>query len=66
MCVLQVDIMSNTLERYVASLLLSAAGDALGFKNRNWEFCRKGKVIHSELQDLGGLDAIRLCCKCYS
>lgn len=41
-----------------ASMLLSAVGDALGYKNGNWEFCHSGLDIHCELCELGGLDKI--------
>ena len=41
-------------------MLLSAAGDALGYKNGNWEFCHSGEDIHKELQELGGLQKIEI------
>ena len=50
------------LERYHASMLLSAAGDALGFKNGGWEFCYDGKIIHEQLEKLGGLTKINVSC----
>ncbi|KAG8430532.1 hypothetical protein GDO86_020439 [Hymenochirus boettgeri] len=45
-------------ERYRAAMLLSAAGDALGYRNQLWEYCKSGPQIHSELQEIGGLSNI--------
>ncbi|XP_053391687.1 ADP-ribosylhydrolase ARH1-like [Mercenaria mercenaria] len=45
-------------ERYVAGMVLSGAGDALGFKNGDWENCTSGAQIHKELNSLGGLENI--------
>lgn len=46
--------------RYEAAMVLSAAGDALGYKNGSWEFCHHGKEIHKELKALGGIKAIKV------
>jgi len=42
-------------EKYVASMILGGVGDALGYNNGHWEFCRSGPTIHKELKELGGL-----------
>ncbi|XP_069081822.1 ADP-ribosylarginine hydrolase isoform X3 [Pleurodeles waltl] len=49
---------SELTDRYVAAMVLSGAGDALGYKNGSWEFCRSGMKIHTELANLGGLESI--------
>ncbi|XP_060700623.1 ADP-ribosylarginine hydrolase [Hemiscyllium ocellatum] len=52
--------MDPLLQRYVAAMVLSGVGDALGFRNESWEFCASGQQIHKELQELGGLDNINV------
>ncbi|XP_045166975.2 ADP-ribosylhydrolase ARH1-like [Mercenaria mercenaria] len=47
-------------ERYEAAMVLSGVGDALGYKNGIWEFCHYGEEIHEELEDLGGLNKIKV------
>ncbi|XP_038161384.1 protein ADP-ribosylarginine hydrolase-like [Cyprinodon tularosa] len=49
-----------TLEHYKAAMVLSGAGDALGYRNGSWEFNFSGPDIHSELQKLGGLEKIKV------
>uniref|UniRef100_A0A8W8M134 ADP-ribosylhydrolase ARH1 n=2 Tax=Magallana gigas TaxID=29159 RepID=A0A8W8M134_MAGGI len=46
--------------RYEAAMVLSGAGDALGYKNGSWEFCHKGKEILKELKSLGGIEALNV------
>lgn len=44
-------------------MVLSGAGDALGYKNGSWEFCHNGKEILKELISLGGIKALNVKCK---
>uniref|UniRef100_A0A8C3DRU2 ADP-ribosylhydrolase ARH1 n=3 Tax=Corvus moneduloides TaxID=1196302 RepID=A0A8C3DRU2_CORMO len=48
-------ICPKEIENYVASLVLSAVGDTLGYYNGRWEFQKSGPVIHKELAEMGGL-----------
>ncbi|XP_072273377.1 uncharacterized protein [Pyxicephalus adspersus] len=52
------DSKAPSVDSYVSAMLLSAAGDALGYRNQLWEFCKSGAQIHKELSDLGGLQKI--------
>ena len=47
-------------DSFEACMLLSAVGDALGYKNGTWEFCYSGEAIHKELRELGGLQNINI------
>ncbi|XP_029462935.1 protein ADP-ribosylarginine hydrolase-like isoform X2 [Rhinatrema bivittatum] len=40
-------------------MLLSAAGDALGYRNQRWEYCESGPQILQELRELGGLKQVQ-------
>ncbi|NWV12949.1 ADPRH hydrolase, partial [Ptilonorhynchus violaceus] len=50
----------KAVESYVASIVLSAIGDTLGYYNGKWEFQKSGPVIHEELAKLGGLGNISI------
>ena len=43
-----------------ACMVLSGVGDAIGYKNGAWEFCRSGERIHEQLQLLGGIENIKV------
>ncbi|XP_012707853.2 protein ADP-ribosylarginine hydrolase [Fundulus heteroclitus] len=47
-----------TMEHYKAAMVLSGAGDALGYRAGSWEFNYSGPKIHQELKELGGLKKI--------
>ncbi|XP_056433263.1 ADP-ribosylarginine hydrolase isoform X1 [Gadus chalcogrammus] len=55
-----------TEEHYTAAMVLSGAGDALGFRNQQWEYNESGPDIHQvrlcnqELKELGGLNNIQV------
>ena len=36
-------------KRYVAAMLLAGVGDAMGYRNGQWEFCFDGEKIHEEM-----------------
>ena len=50
-------------DRYIGSMVLSGVGDALGYKNGEWEFCHSGELIHREVQAKGGVGKLHAKCK---
>uniref|UniRef100_H2ZHG8 Inactive ADP-ribosyltransferase ARH2 n=1 Tax=Ciona savignyi TaxID=51511 RepID=H2ZHG8_CIOSA len=48
------------MENFRCAMLLSAVGDAIGYKNWEWESNPDGSAIMKELEGLGGLGAISL------
>ena len=56
--------MATTMkERYIASMVLSGVGDALGYKNGEWEFCHSGETIHNEVKASGGVEKLHPKCE---
>eukprot|EP01100_Stratorugosa_tubuloviscum_P008324 TRINITY_DN3463_c0_g2_i1.p1 TRINITY_DN3463_c0_g2~~TRINITY_DN3463_c0_g2_i1.p1 ORF type:complete len:373 (-),score=176.56 TRINITY_DN3463_c0_g2_i1:97-1215(-) len=45
---------NKVLNQFIATLILSGVGDAIGFKNASWEFCKDGEVIHKEFEEKFG------------
>ena len=39
----------SDMERCQAAMLLSAAGDSLGYKNMEWEYCTSGKQCNNNV-----------------
>ncbi|KAL9654360.1 hypothetical protein ABK040_010388 [Willaertia magna] len=49
------------LDRFTASVILGAVGDAIGYCNGSWEFCFNGEIIHKELKEnFGSLKGINV------
>ncbi|CAH1276735.1 ADPRH [Branchiostoma lanceolatum] len=51
-----------TVDHYRSAMVLSGVGDALGYKNGDWEFCHSGPAILKELDKMGGLDKVKVKC----
>ncbi|XP_072039310.1 ADP-ribosylhydrolase ARH1-like [Amphiura filiformis] len=49
-------------ERYIAAMVLSGVGDAMGFKGGSWEFTFVGEDIHKDLKKLGGIKKLHIKC----
>lgn len=41
-------------------MVIAGVGDALGYKNGAWETCHSGDEIHEQLEELGGVDNIKV------
>ncbi|OPJ66537.1 ADP-ribosylarginine hydrolase isoform X1 [Patagioenas fasciata] len=50
----------KVMDNYVASMVLSAVGDTLGYYNGRWEFLQSGPAIHRELAEMGGLSNLSI------
>ena len=56
-----VNAIENLKERIEAAMILGATGDALGYKNGAYEFCRNGPAIIAEVDSFpGGLEALKI------
>lgn len=53
---------SSVCEKYVAAMVLSGVGDALGYKNGEWEFCHSGETIYAEVLELNDVENIQVKC----
>ena len=49
---------SKEAQFFMAAMILGAAGDALGYSNGQFEFCKSGSIIHSQVKKMGGLQKI--------
>lgn len=49
---------NDLCKRFEACMVLGGVGDALGYKNGDWEFCRSGEKIHQEARALGGIEKV--------
>ncbi|KAM6293224.1 ADP-ribosylarginine hydrolase [Porphyrio hochstetteri] len=58
--VLGQELCPEMMEKYVASMVLSAVGDTLGYYNGKWEFLTSGPAIHKELAEMGGLGNVSI------
>jgi len=43
----------SLLSRFEASMILSAVGDAVGYRRGKWEFLKNGPKIHQQFNDMG-------------
>mmetsp|Transcript_3186 Transcript_3186/g.4377 ORF Transcript_3186/g.4377 Transcript_3186/m.4377 type:complete len:418 (+) Transcript_3186:78-1331(+) len=50
----------TSVDQFIASIVLSAVGDALGYKNGSWEFSKNGEYIMKEAEELGGVMNLEL------
>lgn len=47
-------------DRFAACLVLASVGDALGYKNGDFEFCKSGTLVHEQFAKLSGGDVGRV------
>lgn len=43
---------NHTLENYRAAMVLAGVGDAMGYKNGDWEFLTSSKIIHEQMMKM--------------
>ena len=47
-------------EQFVAAMVLGGVGDAMGYKNGDWEFNFVGEDIHKKVKELGGVSKLKI------
>jgi len=52
--------MSNKIDLYTSAMVLAGVGDAMGYKNGDWEFSFDGEKIHQEMKKLGGIKKLKI------
>jgi ADP-ribosylarginine hydrolase len=45
--------------RYIATMVLAAVGDAMGYRRGTWEFNKSGTKIHKEMMKITNQSGIR-------
>lgn len=51
---------SSLYTRFEASLILSAVGDAVGYRRGKWEFLKDGPRIHQQFNDMGRFKGLKV------
>lgn len=46
------DYPNKKIENYRACMVLAAVGDAMGYKNGDWEFLTNGKILHEQMMKM--------------
>lgn len=43
---------NHNLSHFKASMVLAAVGDAMGYKNGEWEFLMNSKILHEKMMNI--------------
>jgi len=50
---MQIDKYPNrNIDHFRACMVLAAVGDAMGYKNGDWEFLTNGSILHKQMMEL--------------